>query len=145
MTIKRDATPPVVTYSGNQGSYSITDTVSIHCSAADALSGLATTTCHDVSGPAWQFGAGTTTLSATATDRAGNVGSGSTAFDVIVTPASLETLIGQLVADNGVANSLVAKIDAGSVAAFDHEVDAQTGKKISAADAALLKQLAAAL
>jgi hypothetical protein len=144
VTVKRDATPPVVTFSGNQGTYAITDTVSITCSAADALSGLASTTCQDVSEPAWQFGSGTT-LSATATDVAGNVGSGSTTFEVIVTPASLETLIGELVGDSGIANSLIAKIKAGTLAAFDHEVDAQTGKKISASDAALLKQLAAAL
>jgi len=144
VTIKRDTAPPVVAFSGNHGTYALTDTVNITCSAADALSGLASTTCEDVSAPAWQFGSGTT-LSATATDVAGNVGSGSTTFEVIVTPSSLETLIGQLVGDSGVANSLVAKIKAGNVAAFDHEVDAQTGKKISAADAALLKQLAAAL
>jgi len=73
-----------------------------------------------------------------------------------VTPAGLEALIRQLVPDNGVAASLVAKVEsiasapnaqakAGKLGAFDNEVDAQAGKAISPANAALLKQFAAAL
>jgi hypothetical protein len=151
-----DKTPPVVTYSGNQGDYSIADTVTITCSANDALSGIATTNCTDISGPAWQFGLGVTNRSATATDRAGNVGNDSVTFTVTATASALEALIGQLVSDKTVVSSLVAKVDsvatasnanakAGKVAAFDNEIDAQTGKSITADQAALLKQLIAAL
>jgi hypothetical protein len=144
VTIKRDATPPVVSFSGNAGTYALTDTVDLTCSATDALSGVASQ-CTDVTGPAWTFGSGQVTVTGTATDNAGNVGAGSTSFDVVVTASGLETLVGRLVTDHGVANSLEAKLAAGNLAAFDHEIDAQTGKKISAADAALLKQLAASL
>lgn len=151
-----DKTPPVVTYSGNQGTYSIADTVTITCSASDALSGIATTTCTDISGPAWQFGLGVTNRSATATDLAGNVGNGSITFTVTATASALEVLIGRLVSDQTVVSSLVAKVDSvatapnanakdNKVAAFDNEIDAQTGKSISADQAALLKQLIAAL
>jgi len=151
-----DKTPPVVTYSGNQGTYSIADTVDIACSANDALSGIATTTCADISGPAWQFGLGVTNRSASATDLAGNVGSDSITFTVTATASALEALIGQLVSDQTVASSLVAKVDSvatapnanaksNKVAAFDNEIDAQTGKSISADQATLLKQLIAAL
>jgi hypothetical protein len=151
-----DKTAPVVGYSGNQGTYTIADTVNITCSASDALSGVAATSCADLSGPAWQFGLGMTNRSASATDLAGNVGNGSVTFTVIATASSLEALIGQLVSDQTIVSSLVAKVDsiasapnanakAGKVAAFDNQIDAQTGKSISADQAALLKQLAAAL
>jgi hypothetical protein len=151
-----DKTAPVVTYAGNQGTYSVADTVEITCAATDALSGVASSTCADISGPAWQFGLGVTNRSATAIDRAGNAGSASVSFSVGVTAASLETLIGRLVSDPGVAAALQAKVEAvaaapngnakaGKVAAFDNQVDAQTGKAIGAADAALLEQLVAAL
>lgn len=156
LTIKRDATPPTVSYSGNAGLYSVADTVDIHCAASDALSGVASTTCADAAGPAWQFGLGATTLSATATDVAGNPGAGSTSFTVTVDAASLETLIARLVGDTDVASSLQGKVaaigaapdataKAGKLAAFDHQIDAQTGKAVDASTAALLEQLAAAL
>jgi hypothetical protein len=146
---KVDTTSPVVAFSSHPASYTVDEQVTISCSASDPSpgSGLAASTCDGASldVPAYTLGLGSHTLSATATDDAGNVGTGSTTFDVVVTPASLENVVRLLVADHGIASSLLAKIDAGNVAAFDHEVDAQTGKKISAADAALLKQLAAAL
>jgi hypothetical protein len=155
-SIDVDKTAPVVNYSGNQGTYSIADTVNIACSATDALSGIATSTCADLSGPAWQFGLGVTSRSASATDLAGNGASGSVTFTVTATASSIESVIGQLVSDQTVVSSLVAKVDsvaaasntsakANKVAAFDNEIDAQTGKSISADQAALLKQLIAAL
>ena len=151
-----DKTAPAVAYSGNAGTYSIADTVNITCAASDALSGVASTTCTDITGPAWQFGLGVTSRSASATDLAGNTGTGSVTFTVEVTASSLETLIDRLVGDQSIAGALVAKVDAvvsapnanakaGKVAAFDNQVDAQTGKTISADDAALLEQLVAAL
>ena len=50
-----------------------------------------------VRGAAWSFGAGAHTVSAQATDRAGNVGSASTTFTVTVRPADLSKLTTQLV------------------------------------------------
>ena len=86
-----DTTPPTVTYSGNAGSYTVDQQVNITCVAADEPggSGIASTTCANVVGPAEGFGLGTKSFSATATDNAGNTGSGSVSFTVTVTPASL--------------------------------------------------------
>ena len=55
----RDATAPVVTYTGNRGTYGLLDTIAITCSASDATSGLASTTCANISGSPRSFGAGT--------------------------------------------------------------------------------------
>jgi len=93
VTIKRDATAPLIHYSGNAGSYSFNHAVSISCAASDALSGVSSTTCADVSGPASSFGLGTTTLSASATDLAGNTGTGSTSFTVVVTPPDVGPIV----------------------------------------------------
>lgn len=87
-----DKTPPVVSYSGDAGSYTVDQQVAITCSASDALSGLASNTCQNVSGPAYTFPLGTNTFSAGATDNAGNSASASTSFTVAVTPTSLGNL-----------------------------------------------------
>jgi len=82
--INIDKTPPVVTYAGNQGSYTRDQTVNITCTATDGLSGVESTTCADITGPAASFAPGLNTFSATATDKAGNTGTGSTSFTVQV-------------------------------------------------------------
>ena len=152
-----DTTKPLVTYSGNTTPYTVDQTVHITCTATDALSGVATDTCVDITGPAWSFGLGVTTRTASATDRAGNIGTGSTSFTVIVTEASLGNLITRFFGGNGNgANGLLAKLHAivtapnanaksGKLGAFDNQVDAKTGNPLTNAEAALLKQLAAAL
>ena len=78
--MKRDATAPVVTLTGNAGTYTVADQVAIHCSASDALSGHRGELVpgHRVL-PAYSFGHGTTTVSASATDQAGNMTQTSTA------------------------------------------------------------------
>jgi CSLREA domain-containing protein len=93
VTVKIDKTPPTVTYTGNAGTYTFDQTVNIACSAADNLSGVGSTTCADISGPASSFGPGTHTFSATATDMAGNVGNGSTTFTVSNPPAVARVFI----------------------------------------------------
>jgi FecR protein len=80
--INIDETPPAVTYTGNAGTYTTNQTIAITCTASDALSGIASTTCANIDGLASSFGVGTHTYSATATDKAGNTGSGSTMFTV---------------------------------------------------------------
>ena len=82
--INIDKTPPVVTYGGNLGTYTPDQTVNITCSATDDLSGVDSTTCADITGPAASFAPGLNTFSATATDKAGNTGTGSTSFTVQV-------------------------------------------------------------
>jgi hypothetical protein len=81
--ISIDRTAPVVTYEGNESPYSLLGEVLIRCVAADALSGIAATTCEDVSRPAWSFEPGANAFTAEATDRAGNVGEGSTTVEVV--------------------------------------------------------------
>ena len=92
-----DKTAPTVTYAGNASPYGLEQNVSITCRAADALSGVASSTCADVTGPAWSFGTGTVSRSATATDIAGNTGAGSVSFVVGVTPGGLCAITVQFV------------------------------------------------
>lgn len=152
VTFKIDQTVPTVTYTGNAGTYNLTENVAITCSAADAMSGVASTTCANVSGMAYTFGAGSHTYSATATDKAGNVGSGSTSFTIVVTYDGLCELVQQLASHTGIAKSLCAKLRNAEAAeargqlgaktnilkAFRNEVSAQNGKAIAAPDAAAL-------
>lgn len=154
-TVNIDQTPPVVTYSGNAGSYSVLQSVSISCSAGDALSGVASDTCANVSGPAWSFGLGVHTVSATATDNAGNTGSGSTSFTVTADEASLCGLVQEFSTNSGIASGLCAKLDAAAAAsargqlktvlndlnAFDNQVAAQSGKALTAGQATLLTEI----
>ena len=100
MTIKRDATKPAVAFSGNAGTYSVLDDVAIDCTATDALSGIASSTCPDANGPAWSFGAGSHTLSASAADKAGNQRTAATTFVVTVSPSSLCLLTGSFVQES---------------------------------------------
>ncbi|HEV2033426.1 MAG TPA: hypothetical protein VGU71_04400 [Candidatus Dormibacteraeota bacterium] len=102
--IRIDKTLPTVTYTGNAGTYTVDQTVSITCAAVDppnangtAASGLASTTCANVNAPAYSFPLGLNSLSASATDIAGNIAGGSSAFTVQVTSESLCTLTSQLI------------------------------------------------
>ena len=95
--VKLDRELPTVTYTGNAGTYDVLDPVAITCTPADTVSGIASSTCSDAETPAWTFGPGTHTLHATATDTAGNVGTGSTGFTVEVTIAGLCRLTTQFV------------------------------------------------
>jgi hypothetical protein len=143
--ISIDKTDPVVAYLGNQGTYDVDETVHITCSASDALSGVATSTCKDVDGPAWSFGFGPESRSATATDKAGNSATGSTTFTVTVTPAGLCRLIVRFLGKPQLASSLCVKLEHHSWTALRHEVRAQTGKSLSAIEAAVLMRLVDAL
>lgn len=140
-SVKRDATAPVVTYTGNAGSYTVDQTVAITCAASDAMSGIATSTCQNVNGAAYGFTVGTNTFSANATDKAGNAGSATASFTVRVTDDGLCTLVKRFVSNGGVANSLCVKLAKQNYEPFKNELSAQTGKKISAADAATLLRL----
>ena len=151
-----DPTAPEVAYSGNAGSYDVSDDVAITCSATDATSGIATDDCADISGPAWGFSLGTNTFSATAMDNAGHSGSASGSFEVTVSFEGICAMVTGFVENRGVSNSMCAKLRGAEKAknpntrdnhlnAFMNEVAAQTGKKLTAAQAAALMALAAAL
>jgi hypothetical protein len=92
VTVRIDRTPPSVVYTGNAGTYTVDQQVAIACHADDALSGVASSTCHDVTGPAYSFALGVNTFGATATDTAGNTGHGQTSFTVVVDPQGLARL-----------------------------------------------------
>jgi hypothetical protein len=157
--INIDETPPVVSYSGNLGLYRVDDVVDVQCRATDGLSGVAATTCKDVKAQAWLFGLGVHVLSATATDRADNTGTGSTTFNVVVTYVSLGNLTRQFVTKPGVAHSMTVKLDAaaaaaargdenaknGALSAFRNEAEAQSGKSLTDAHALVLIQLSTGL
>jgi hypothetical protein len=156
-----DATAPVVTYSGNQETYTVDQTVAISCSAADqpALSGLASTTCADINQPAADLGAGPHTFSATATDNAGNSGTGSVTITVQVTTDSLTALTEQYASNNVVARVLSAPLKimqladrmqndhlkATAVNLYIRLVNVAQGHGLSAQQAATLTQLAQSL
>ena len=157
-TVKRDSLAPVVSYSGNAGVYTVDRTVSIDCGASDPSpgSGLASDTCADVSAPAYTFSLGSHTLSASAEDVAGNVGSGSATFIVVVTFDSLKVLVARFSTDPDVTSGLNDKLNAAAKAktaeqrahllqAFSNQVRAQTGKALTEEQAAILLELAEAL
>lgn len=90
--IKIDMTPPTITFAGTTGTVGLGDQVSITCTATDNLSGIDTATCPTVSGPAYVFGPGKTTIFASATDKAGNQASAQASFVVQVTYDQLAAL-----------------------------------------------------
>ena len=157
--IRIDTAAPVVTFNGNAGTYGVDEQVSITCSTADSLSGVVSSACADTAGPAYTFGLGSHTLTAGAIDNAGNEGSGTTTFNVLVTPTGLCNLAAQFSTNSDVASGLCDKITAASQAAargqakpranilsaFDHQVSAQTGKALTSQQAEVLTRLSTAL
>jgi hypothetical protein len=165
LIVQIDQTAPTVTYSVYSGTvYTVDQTVNIACQAADVLSGVASTTCQNITGPAYSFGLGTHSYSSEAVDQAGNAGTGSTSFNVNVTWESFIQLLKQLFAQystdhNGIEKSLEAKLLAAMASdksgeadvrnhildAFQNELSAQSGKILSVPQAESLKGLARAL
>ena len=155
-----DKTAPAIAFSGNAGTYAVDQTVEITCDASDTLSGVSTTSCPDVvSVPAWQLSLGSHSYDATASDNAGNSSTASTSFDVTVDYDSLcgltasfsksadvtQGLCDKLAAAKAAAARGQAKTKSNILRAFDNQVDAQTGKALTAQQAALLESLAASL
>lgn len=155
--ISVDTTPPVVAYAGNAGTYSADDTVAITCTATDELSGISSSVCADVRGPAYTFAVGTNAFSSEAVDAAGNRATETTTFDVVVTTAAVGNVIDDVVSSPKAANQLsstLAKLEAAqgdpkkeaqALANFEKDVDKEIGKSLTAEDAELLKALARAL
>lgn len=107
--IRLDKTPPAITFTGG-GSYSLDDIVSITCTATDALSGIAETSCPDVNGPAYLFPVGANTVIGTATDKAGNTASGSTSFTVAIGSASIGRVACLWAGDTGHGRAVCRKL-----------------------------------
>lgn len=143
--VKRDATKPVIGYSAHPATYTVDQTIAITCSASDAMSGLASSTCANIGGDAYTFTLGGHSYTATAVDVAGNSNSASTSFTVVVTQASVCTLVQRWVANAGNANSLCVKVNHGDYPPFQNELSALAGKKLTTEHAAILSQLVNAL
>jgi hypothetical protein len=144
--VKRDATGPSVVFGGNAGTYSLTDTVAITCTASDALSGLdGPANCGGVSGVAWSLGAGLHTVTRTATDIAGNSTTQTTTYTVAIDVAGICALIEQWSDNAGVAHSLCGKLDKGNMRPFWNELAAQRGKHLPADKADIILALSRGL
>jgi hypothetical protein len=159
VTVKRDATKPVLGFTGNAGTYLVDQTVAISCSASDAMSGIATSDCPIVSAAAYTFALGTNTLAASATDRAGNSAAATTSFVVRATAASVCSLTRAWVSQPGLPSAMCQMLDAAALATarndmpgretavngYESAVRAQIGKNVSAEHAEVLIRLARAL
>ncbi|WP_438445495.1 Ig-like domain-containing protein [Gorillibacterium sp. sgz5001074] len=150
-----DRTAPTVTFSVyDYRAYGIDEMVSIRCIAADSGSGVASSTCQDVSAPAYTLGLGTHTLTAVATDKAGNTVSSTVHYVIKVAFDSLNRLTQKLLGDgdHGVGSQLVDRLSramtandqarAGMLGAFQNKVSAERGKTLTPEQADLLAQLA---
>lgn len=158
MDIRIDKTAPVIEFSGER-SYTVQQAVYIGCTAADALSGLVTSSCSSslVGQPAYTFEPGSHDITVLATDMAGNTSTATFTFQVSVTYDGVSELIRQFMADDqGIANGLCSKLlnaqeaekrgnlkaKEGMLHAFLNEVDALSGKKMTTEQAQILKKLA---
>lgn len=144
VTVKLDDAPPTVTFTGATA-YSVDQTVSLACTAADAMSGVASDACAPITGEGYDFPLGSSTVTRTAVDNAGNEGSGSVTFTVTASASSVCTLVERWVGNAGLANSLCVKLAKGNYAAFRNELSAQSGKHLTASHAAILARLSTAL
>lgn len=144
-----DTTAPTVEFTGNQGTYGMGDAVAITCTVTDDAWGEGVdpdaTTCPSVSAPAYTFGPGTTTLTATATDLAGNSVTVSTSFTVTATADDLCTLTRQFVEQRGIANAMCVKLQHRQWTPYIAHVRAQTNKVLTPQEAAILESFAQAL
>jgi len=143
--VQIDWTAPTVTFSGNAGTYTVDQMVNIACTATDSLSGVASSTCRTISGPAYAFNLGSNTFSASAADVAGNTGIGSTSFTVQVTSDSLANLTQRFESKKGVAHALIVKLQHGQLGAYMHQVTAESGKSLTTDQGAVLLRLATAM
>lgn len=136
----QDTTDPILTFTGG-GTYALVDPVAVDCTATDDPGSGVADGCDeaDASGPAWTFGAGTTTLSADATDNAGNTATGSTDVVVEVDVDGLCALVKDFNAkDNGQERAMCQKLEKGNFDAFRNHVSAQSGKAFTTEQADLL-------
>ena len=147
-----DTTAPVVTYTGNAGTYTADQTINITCAATDSGSGVATTTCQNVTGPAHTFAVGVNTRTASATDVAGNIGSATITFTVTVPPAAVGNVITQFFDSpteaakaNQTLNQATSAPNASARAAhlnkLKKDIEKEIGKTLTAAEAATLISL----
>lgn len=166
-TVRVDTIAPHVAYTVSGAVYNnrftVDRTIQIGCQAADAGSGVAESTCRDVTVEAYRLPAGPTTYTATARDAAGNEGGGSVTVEVSVTYDSMIALTERLASrqqgSQGAGLVLAATLKAAKLAyerdqhqaaqnvlkAYRLELSALSGKKIERSDAERLSELSLSL
>jgi probable HAF family extracellular repeat protein len=82
VTVRRDATAPVVAFAAHPAGYVADQKIVIPCTASDATSGIATT-CQGINLAASSLPLGNNTRTTTATDMAGNTTTASTTFTIV--------------------------------------------------------------
>jgi hypothetical protein len=157
VTVKRDATAPVVDFSGAQSTYTVDQTVAIFCNTFDPISGVASTTCAPLTGTAYSFALETPiTHSATAVDNAGNTTTAMTTFTVDVNYAGMIALSDAFTAKASLDRHLARLLESAQAAAllgdlgleqrlidrYVATVDRNADRNLAPDDAALLVYLA---
>ena len=143
--IGRDTVAPAITFDGNAGTYTVDQTVTIACNAADATSGVVSTNCTNIDLPAYSFNPGTTQYTFNATDAAGNASTNTLSFTVVVDLAGVQALIDRFVSKASVARRLKNQLEAGHLDQFHRTLDREAGKSISVENADLIRYLVAFL
>lgn len=150
-----DTIAPVIEFTGNKGTYSVDESIKISCNIIDELSGIASKECKNVEGPAYKFELGVNKITARATDKAGNTANTEIQFTVTVDFDGLGGLTEDFVTKEGMAASLVKKLQSakesaakGNHQALNHQLNAyenqliaQSGKAISEENTNLLINL----
>jgi uncharacterized protein YjdB len=140
-----DTTAPLIQFIGNEGTYPVDAKIAISCSISDEGSGVDSSNCPSTEGYAYNLGIGVHTISASATDKAGNTAVAENKFTVTVDFDSLSRLTQSFVSKDGVSHSLVAKLQSakeaaakgnkqavdGKLKAYVNELSAQSGKAIT--------------
>ncbi|WP_160723336.1 rhamnogalacturonan lyase family protein [Bacillus sp. USDA818B3_A] len=161
VNINIDQTGPEITFSVKEGAeFGVDQQVSITCAAEDALSGVAASTCNDVSTPAYELGLGSHSFTAEAVDKAGNESNHTLHITVVVNYENLGTLTEQFAGDRSdFLNSLKTKLAQasaseekgnksardGQVQAFINEVKAKNEKGLTEKQVQILTDLAGTL
>lgn len=120
--INIDKTAPTVAFVGLRD-YDISETVSVTCDISDALSGVETSNCSGASGDAASLGEGVHSVSASASDFAGNSASATGSFNITVSSDGMCELIRSHCNNAGVARSLCVKLRGAEDAHHGHHHD----------------------
>ena len=164
LSISIDQTAPVITFSVVDGAlFGVDQQIRITCEASDPLSGVASTTCEEISVPAYELGLGSHTFKVDAADHAGNSSDKSVNVIVTVNYDSLGILTEQFLTEAGgksnILNSLFSKLESakaaeekgnknarnGHLGAYINEVKAKNNKDFTGKQVQVLIQLAESL
>ena len=155
--INIDLAAPIVELTNAKATYTVDEQVSIGCRTSDTESGVWTAHCPAIDQRAVDLGVGTHTLTAAATDRAGNVTEQTITFEVVATPASVSAIVDNFAgAGSGPAKAMRNAIASAQWDSFGAQINAfcctedrqgrtTTAKPLSRSEAAVLGELLDAL